>query len=126
MGSFSSNGTKAFRKGKGGGEGGFFTAMRAEYEPFLWEQVDGDLLRQVLDALTYRGRGMAFYLATGGRGMKVILYSDQPPSTAMIMTASEMNAMLQWVLDQIAIEDAKHKELLEGAATWAKGRQPQQ
>lgn len=102
--------------------GGYFAKREQEWRPFMWAEVDGDLLRMVLDALNYRGQGMAFFLAPGGRGVKVRLYAEGPPSDAVVITAEEMNGLLAWVLDDLKAGDDELRKLYEDVSTWMESR----
>lgn len=122
MGSMSSNGTKAFKAPKKQIGGSFFGAKELQTEGFRWQDVDGDLLRMVLDSLTWRGWGMAFFLAPGGRGIKVKLYTDTPAKDAVVIRGAEMNALLQFVLNDIATIDDEAKAMFNEVSDWLESR----
>lgn len=122
MGSLSSNGKGVTKKRAIPSGGGFFTRREEKHRAFMWAEVDGTLLRMTFDALTYRGWGMACFLANGGRGMKVRIYADGPPSDAIVLDASEMNALLQWTLDQLKSSDEEILALFEEVSTWLENR----
>lgn len=123
MGSMSSNGTKAFRAKPKGIGGGYFAKRQAESRGFMWSEVDGDRLRMTLDALGRRGYGMAFFVAPGGRGIKVRMYAEGPPSDAVVIDGEEMNGLLDWVLNDLIAGDADLLRLFEDVSTWIESRE---
>lgn len=122
MGSLSSNGKAVTKKRPLSSGGGFFTRREDKHRAFMWAEVDGTLLRMTLDALTYRGWGLAFFLANGGRGMKVRVYAEGPPSDAIVLDAGEMNGLLQWILDDMRSGDEELQAIFEEVSTWLENR----
>lgn len=122
MGAFSSNGAKPYTKRAPSKKGGFFTGRQKEWRPFFWQEVDGDLLRMTLDALTRKGYGMAFFVAQGGRGIKVRIYAEGPASDEVVIDAGEFNGLMDWMISDLRSGDEELQQLFEEVSSWLESR----
>lgn len=122
MGAFSSNGTASGKKGAKSGKGRFLKGRAVVRRGVQWNHVDGDLLRMVVDALTYQGHMIGFAQASGGVGVKLMIWADGNREDAFIMDAAEMNVVLGEVLADLQAGDESLRQLFDEVSTWLETR----